>query len=310
MHHSRRAGAGLYCDGMERCIDVHLRLHFSPATARAALIAAFLLSCAGDLASESVTLTTYYPAPSGVYTQLVATSNAYMARDNPASFLDVGTNAVPPSVSGVGSVKMYVVGNEQIANGYGLVFGNGSLIQSDQGGSLELGGNNGTAGVGVPYIDFHYGGAGVQDFNVRLINDANNQMSVYGSGGTGALGLNVGGRIGTSGFSPTSGYPGGWGGGIHTWDVYSEGTIGVGHSGSLSSYVSNNGYFYGNGSTCWATTSDWNSGTDGVCAAGSYASWTPGVYSEGWSYSGPGVEALSSPSALTLFSGYFVCCSK
>src|SRR3954469_12693025 len=52
-----------------------------------------------------------------------------------------------------------------------LVFGNGSMLTPDQGGSLELGGNNSTAGTGVPYIDFHFSGLS-QDFNARLINSA------------------------------------------------------------------------------------------------------------------------------------------
>lgn len=32
------------------------------------------------------------------------------------------------------------------------------------------------------------------------------------------------GRLGTNGYDPDSGYPGGWGGGIHTWDIAAHGT--------------------------------------------------------------------------------------
>ena len=49
--------------------------------------------------------------------------------------------------------------------------------RNDQGGSLELGGSDGSAGVRTPYIDFHYAGL-IQDYNARLINDANGQLSV------------------------------------------------------------------------------------------------------------------------------------
>lgn len=57
-------------------------------------------------------------------------------------------------------------------------FGNGSRLQPDQGGSLELGGNNGVAGTGVPYIDFHYNGK-KQDYNTRIINDGDGVLSVF-----------------------------------------------------------------------------------------------------------------------------------
>lgn len=60
-------------------------------------------------------------------------------------------------------------------------FGNASLLQADQGGSIELGGNNDTAGTGTPYIDFHYSGK-KQDFNARIINDGDGSLSIRGTG--------------------------------------------------------------------------------------------------------------------------------
>ncbi|AIA55725.1 hypothetical protein Acaty_c1866 [Acidithiobacillus caldus ATCC 51756] len=33
------------------------------------------------------------------------------------------------------------------------------------------------------------------------------------------------------------GFPGGWGGGIHTWDIYANGTFGAGENGSLNAYI-------------------------------------------------------------------------
>jgi hypothetical protein len=32
-------------------------------------------------------------------------------------------------------------------------------------------------------------------------------------------------RIGTNGYSPDEGYPPGWGGGVHTWDVYAHASV-------------------------------------------------------------------------------------
>lgn len=37
--------------------------------------------------------------------------------------------------------------------------------------------------------------------------------------------MRASGRIGTQGYDPDSGYPNGWGGGIHTWDVYARGSV-------------------------------------------------------------------------------------
>jgi hypothetical protein len=116
----------------------------------------------------------------------------------------------------------------------------GGEFDTDQGGSLELGGNNSTAGSGEPYIDFHLGGQGVQDFNTRLQNTAPDTLSLQGINGDGSL--NVQGRIGAGGEPANSGYPAGWSGGIHSWDIYANGSIGVGSNGSLGAWLQNNGY--------------------------------------------------------------------
>jgi hypothetical protein len=56
-----------------------------------------------------------------------------------------------------------------------------------------------------------------------------NGISVGGINSNGNI--NVTGRIGAYGKSATSGYPSGWSGGVHTFDLYAEGTVGVGPSG-------------------------------------------------------------------------------
>lgn len=58
--------------------------------------------------------------------------------------------------------------------------GSNAMLRDDQGGSLELGGNDGVAGSGTPYVDFHFKGK-KEDYNVRLINDAEGQLSLKGS---------------------------------------------------------------------------------------------------------------------------------
>ena len=126
------------------------------------------------------------------------------------------------------------MGGNNATNAYSYQVTNGGEFDNDQGGSLELGGNNSTAGTGAPYIDFHLGGAGVQDYNVRMQNNANGTLSVYGqNGASNGATLNVDGFIGAYGFNGAGGYPAGWGGGIHTWDLYAEGSVGSGTGGSL-----------------------------------------------------------------------------
>ena len=58
-----------------------------------------------------------------------------------------------------------------------LKWGNNSRLQIDQGGSIELGGDNATAGTGTPYIDFHFNGK-TEAFNARIINDGDGRLTL------------------------------------------------------------------------------------------------------------------------------------
>ncbi|HEU4456461.1 MAG TPA: tail fiber domain-containing protein [Longimicrobium sp.] len=71
------------------------------------------------------------------------------------------------------------LGIDGVINAGGMKWGNGSMLQADQGGSLELGGNNGVAGTGWPYIDFHFANGRVEDFNVRIMNDGDGHLSFH-----------------------------------------------------------------------------------------------------------------------------------
>ncbi len=67
-----------------------------------------------------------------------------------------------------------------VSNG-NVRWGNSSQLSVDQGGSIELGGGPTQAGAGSPYIDFHFGpGPGPQDYNVRVTNDADGQLTIRG----------------------------------------------------------------------------------------------------------------------------------
>jgi hypothetical protein len=64
--------------------------------------------------------------------------------------------------------------------------GKPNYFQYDQGGSIELGADSSRAptwngDVGIPYVDFHQKFNKVEDWNARIINDADGQLSVVSS---------------------------------------------------------------------------------------------------------------------------------
>lgn len=117
-----------------------------------------------------------------------------------------------------------------------VVMSNGTVIswnQVGQGGVLGLKGANGQS-VFLESLNGKF----------RLINSAWNKelFTVDQSGNVVAAGsLNTNGRIGSNGFNSDTGYPTGWGGGVHTWDVYAEGSVGVGQNGNLAFQADHSG---------------------------------------------------------------------
>ncbi len=83
-------------------LNIHVRL--SRRTCLGVLTLGLLAWAAAELGSENVTLTTQYPAPSGVYTQMITTGKTLLSRDG--SYVSVGT----PNAPGNGA-KMEVNGN-------------------------------------------------------------------------------------------------------------------------------------------------------------------------------------------------------
>lgn len=67
-----------------------------------------------------------------------------------------------------------------------LFWGTGAQLRTDQGGAIELGDSK--SATATPYINFHYGKGADENYNVRLINDADGQLTVNGN-------LNVTGSI-------------------------------------------------------------------------------------------------------------------
>ncbi|MDP2905752.1 MAG: hypothetical protein Q8O22_05565 [Candidatus Omnitrophota bacterium] len=112
------------------------------------------LSSSAFAADETITITTYYPSPSGSYNELRTNKLAVSA-----------SRAMPMASSQVS-----------------LVWGEGvSALQTDQGGSIELGGLE-DGNITTPYIDFHRDNMGDDpgDYNVRLILMGEDRLDVTG----------------------------------------------------------------------------------------------------------------------------------
>lgn len=92
--------------------ELVIQVRFTPNMFRAGLAGLLLSGLSTELASESFTLTTYYPAPSGVYARMITTDSAWLARDSgrvgirtrdPQAVLDVaGTAALRGSAATTG----------------------------------------------------------------------------------------------------------------------------------------------------------------------------------------------------------------
>jgi hypothetical protein len=89
---------------MKRGLRIHFDISCSASNLRFCLIALMLVSAAVDVASESVTLATYYPAPSGVYAQMITTGNTYLSRDS--GNVGIGTMTPAQKLEVNGSVKI------------------------------------------------------------------------------------------------------------------------------------------------------------------------------------------------------------
>lgn len=112
-------------------LKVRLEIGFSRRFFRWALGAVLLAVCAPELGSENVTLSTYYPAPSGVYTQMITTSNAWLARDQ--GKVGVGTRIPEEKLDVAGNLQVrgHIIakGNVSAENvsAAGVTLGNGGV---------------------------------------------------------------------------------------------------------------------------------------------------------------------------------------
>jgi hypothetical protein len=145
----------------------------------------------GSYGGWNVPLTGYTNPGSGHLASLLSfanaqTNNSYLYRVSVPGQPQLNNMQTDLGLTDTGGVAHNITGVAQITAGTFQTTGGGTL-NSDQGGSLELGGNNGKAGGGTPYIDFHLAGQGVQDFNARLVNDTNGKLSLTAANGQGSL---------------------------------------------------------------------------------------------------------------------------
>ena len=130
--------------------QIHLRFNFrlSRGFVRAATTGLLVLSVAPELGSESVSLTTFYPAPSGVYSRLTTFAGTNLARDS--GRVQIGNVAAlePLHVTGRGTFS-----GELYANGY-YPIGAGQVNAA----SMEVGGTAPSGGNGQATIFLHHHG--------------------------------------------------------------------------------------------------------------------------------------------------------
>jgi hypothetical protein len=93
---------------MQNDFHVHLDLSVPRRTLTILLASAILITVTPEIGSENVTLSTYYPAPSGVYTRMITTSNAYLATNGGSVGIGTTSPAYKLHVAGGGA---YVAGS-------------------------------------------------------------------------------------------------------------------------------------------------------------------------------------------------------
>ncbi|MFA5857626.1 MAG: hypothetical protein WC955_01015 [Elusimicrobiota bacterium] len=130
-----------------------------------------------------------YYISSTTYSQRIAAGTGGGAADKAAKFTaaltlgdsiiqDNGTNA-GISVAPDSRFKLQVDGSNIRVKDQVYIGSEGTMLNgTNQGGSIELGPTTGSGQT--PYIDFHYGKDSFENYNVRVINDADGQLTFTG----------------------------------------------------------------------------------------------------------------------------------
>lgn len=256
---------------MKRRVSWHfdLTLDYDPRSWRLPLALVLLLASAGDLASESVSLTTYYPAPSGVYSQLITTGNTYLARDGGA--VGVGTTAPGGKLDVAGTAyvsQMQTTGNNVVntgnPNAADIVIGSSADGGTRHDSSMMFWSNASASRI-----------FGQSD--VFYLSTWNQNPTV---GANVALAATLGG---TSSFNGAVN--------VNSGDLnVRSGNLGVGSTGAPAN---GRGYVYiDNTNTGCYETDEVGDVWGTACPGGYYITQQPGLYVGGWSYYNRGGQVL------------------
>jgi hypothetical protein len=104
-------------------LTIRLGVPNGPRVKRGALSALLMLIGVPNLGSESVTLTTYYPAPSGVYTNMITTGNTFLARDGGSVGVGTATPGTKLDVVGTFRASGSATFNNGVTGSFGLTPG-------------------------------------------------------------------------------------------------------------------------------------------------------------------------------------------
>lgn len=187
-------------------IRVQLDLTVPSLPARLIVVGVLLLCVAPELGSESVTLSTYYPAPSGVYTQMITTNNTFLARDG--GNVGIGNAAPTQKLDVTGSANVtgnIAVGGNADVTGNANITGNAAVT-----GSASVAGNvtiGGGAGRGYVLINNTNTGCGQWDVTQGLVCGAGMYATFFpGFYVEGWSFQNRGGRVFAEGIAGVSSY--------------------------------------------------------------------------------------------------------
>lgn len=235
-------------------VRIHLDFAVPSFAFRGLLTALVMLAGVDELVSESVSLTTYYPAPSGIYTQMISTNNTWLSRDG-------------------GSV---VIGQNSAAAAGKLTLTAGSM--------------SGTYGLTPGYANWAAYGTG--SGGAAIYNDANvyrKLMIVGNNSAGGSREVGVWDNITINGTETVSGNETVNGNSTVNGNATVAGNLTITSGGGRRGYL-----FIDNSNTgCggrWVNGDVWGN----LCAANEYTAWNPGFYIEGWSYQARGATSLNS----------------
>jgi hypothetical protein len=198
---------------------ITLRLEFGRRQLVAFLALALLVLTPGDLVTEQLTLTTYYPSPYGVYEELRSTQNTYLSYSGGNTCIGSSSCATKLTVSGAAYIggNTTVTGSETISgnsqvNGLIHVKGvyqdrNSRTIRDANGGWVRTYGNtgwyNGSWGGGWYMVDSSwirtYGNKSIYHNTGTMRTDGEFQVGSNGS----RFRVRTNGRVGISVSSPS-----------------------------------------------------------------------------------------------------------